>query len=740
MKDNIKRLQAIWLGLSRCESNTQYITSRDVKTFYTRSVNEGAEFYSRVMPALRQCLLSGLENGYLNTLPVRFKSKGNTLLPTFMFNAWAAIFEPSHSYYAKLTPDGERFINNDETFIPHQKESNHYYCSRSLISAMDCKWLAECYPYFADSDSYESELRECGYVDTEAFIKENSIIKIQFFPRTKRVEDISVDAVSCLNQLLAVFGKIEGGHTPESEVKCLLNFLDTEDQLTHFLSDWRQTKTTRSWFNGEVRATFGELLQRTRQLIAMVLVDADPRDIVPKHGSGVSACQTPLHKRYGTPRYVREIDNIWSYSDFYYLGAAQLSDELGGRDDKPGEAAKQLHLDHLVEYEPCAKVLLVPKDARGPRIISCEPRETMWIQQGLMRKLVTTLESHPLTRGLLNFTDQSINQEQAFIGSITGELATLDLKDASDRVSLALVKELLPSNWYNALAACRSKRTEMPDGTLVTLSKHAPMGSATCFPVMALCIWGLLTAFTNVLEGIPHRRSMVFNQKRWTRKHPVYVYGDDIIIPSVFVPEAIEVLESVGLKVNTNKSFAYGLYRESCGKEYFRGLDVTPVRLRAMPDDNNLSRMRLIAFHNNVYRKYGVQPGGLTALIHEWYERVPEKSTLLHDAGRQKRLFASNTVLGPLLDPQGFIDMNIAMSGVLNVYRADNSRLRSRWNPRFQRREYRFLDVIPKRIKYGCDNWSQVFRALVNPRSRIRFGQDAVANRVSYKYRWSTLH
>jgi hypothetical protein len=71
----------------------------------------------------------------------------------------------------------------------------------------------------------------------------------------------------------------------------------------------------------------------------------------------------------------------------------------------------------LPKSVPQARVCLVPKDSRGPRIISCEPAELMFIQQGIMRKLYSHLETHHLTAGQINFTDQSINRNLALLAS-----------------------------------------------------------------------------------------------------------------------------------------------------------------------------------------------------------------------------------------------------------------------------------------------------------------------------------
>jgi hypothetical protein len=175
------------------------------------------------------------------------------------------------------------------------------------------------------------------------------------------------------------------------------------------------------------------------------------------------------------------------------------------------------------------------------------------------------MEAHSLTSGLVNFTDQGINRYQAYRGSITRESSTLDLKDASDRVSLALVENLFPNNWVEALKACRSAMTELPNGDIVTLSKHAPMGSALCFPVMALCIWAILTATANMAQtahAVKVSGRLSESRKRFNWAEPVYVYGDDIICPTPFAEFGVLVLEVSALRsILTSHSYAASFER-----------------------------------------------------------------------------------------------------------------------------------------------------------------------------------
>jgi len=159
---------------------------------------------------------------------------------------------------------------------------------------------------------------------------------------------------------------------------------------------------------------------------------------------------------------------------------------------------------------------------------------------------------------------QPVNQELARQGSETGCLATIDLSSASDTISHDLVEFLLPDDWYIAMSTVRSTVCDIPNGDRVFLQKFSSMGNGYTFELESLIFYALVKAvFPN---GRPGR--------------DVAVFGDDIILPSTEAGRLIELLGSIGFSTNKEKSFISGPFRESCGKHYFRGRDVTPFYLK----------------------------------------------------------------------------------------------------------------------------------------------------------------
>lgn len=345
----------------------------------------------------------------------------------------------------------------------------------------------------------------------------------------------------------------------------------------------------------------GKLLFVASNLADDLFAKLDLQDIVPRHGpGGVSEGGLMPHEKYQFREWDSNLESLYPNSAFTYAS--------------PADCRRQLHLRGATlpvrTRIPCARAIIrqrnyasrgscvikglyrkrdktperitrisktctVPKDSRAPRVISEEDKELMYLQLGQKSALYEYLESHRWTKGFVNFTDQSINANLALIGSKTTKLATLDMKDASDRVSLALVHALLPSHIFGPLYATRSHTTYIhyqddPVGYFHKLRKFAPMGSGVCFPVEAVIFWLLAVSAIMVLA----------DERFSVARRSVHVYGDDIIVPKRYAYLVMEALEWYGLKFNRSKCFIEGSFRESCGTDAYRGVVVTPVKLK----------------------------------------------------------------------------------------------------------------------------------------------------------------
>jgi len=362
--------------------------------------------------------------------------------------------------------------------------------------------------------------------------------------------DASIQAVKCLRQLCYLFYKLELPPTDKQNDNVIKSFIETDTLLPL------------DFGGADDRVVL--LLQEAKKLISRILGPVSPTDarlFKPRHGPGSVATGEKAFEKPVFKRFYRALALQFPYEDWFFYNASHLCDDL----------AQFMNLEEL--GAGTAKVVLVPKDSRGPRLISCEPLEYQWIQQGLMNTMVKTIESHPLTKGRVNFTDQTVNQRLSLDGSLNNEWSTLDMKEASDRVSLALVKELFPPLWYASLTAARTEATMLPDGTVLKLNKFAPMGSAVCFPVESLIFWALSVCAISYGKGRSCRREAI---------RSVFVYGDDIICSTKDQSTIRQTLPLFGLLFNESKCCIGKSFRESCGVDAFRGVDVTPLKLRSI--------------------------------------------------------------------------------------------------------------------------------------------------------------
>lgn len=371
--------------------------------------------------------------------------------------------------------------------------------------------------------------------------------------------------VKSIRDICYLFYKYELPYTDEQEQQVLSQFEKTEKDLDIIANDLDQLgqvvcanhpipyRPGKGRFRGRKTTNREEVTRAAQHLLQVLFMQFDPRDIIPRHGPGAVATRQKLWSKFEFSNVSHRITAVYPLDEYFFSSLGHVCDRLDA-------------LERITDRDLPARVILVPKDSRGPRLISCEPVDFQWIQQGLARAVVSHVENDPLTRHNVFFTDQGPNQRGAHLGAKYGTYATLDLKEASDRVSLSLVRLLFPASLVTHLEACRSTSTELPDGRIINLKKFAPMGSSLCFPIMALSIWAILTAAAPDADT----------------EDGILVYGDDVIVPTAYAEDAMKQLESFGLAINRDKSCTKGLFRESCGHDSFQGVNVTPVRLRTV--------------------------------------------------------------------------------------------------------------------------------------------------------------
>jgi len=495
----------------------------------------------------------------------------------------------------------------------------------------------------------------------------------------------NVNSVGALRDILYCFYKYELSYAAEDEQAVISKFVRTEEELLTS-DEWLDNLADSLQYYEEQLAKlptysvpdrlevfeqvemldpkgYLPVVRAARSKLYRLFASFDPLNIRPRHGPGAVATREKLWSKFVWTNVSSGITDYYPFDSYFQASVGACCDRY-----------KQYA--NVSSASRPAKVILVPKDSRGPRLISCEPVDYQWIQQGLGRAIVEHVEAHPLTKWCVHFTDQRPNQLGALLGSLKGNYATLDLAEASDRVSLKLVRLLFPKNIIGYLEACRTSATVLPDGRIQQLRKFAPMGSALCFPIMALTIWSLLSS---LLEPVQLMGSELVCEDN---DPGLLVYGDDVIVHTARAGDAIRTLERFGLKVNADKSCTSGFFRESCGCDAYKGEEVTPVRFRTVWSSTQSADVfsSWVAYANALYEKrYYEAYSVIAAALFRTYGTIPSK------------------------------DMGLTCPSLADVPREWLPR-KVRTNHDLQKRQWKVLDVVTPTIKHNLHGWDMLLR------------------------------
>ena len=317
----------------------------------------------------------------------------------------------------------------------------------------------------------------------------------------------------------------------------------------------------------------------------------DPWTIRPKHGPGANADQK-MGLKYEFPNWPDKLQSMFPW-DFFASGDFGLyRREMGTQPD--------------TREIPCV-MYAVPKTQDAPRLIAAEPIAHQWIQGGIQRWFEDGVRRGPLGR-FIDFGDQKLSQEMAFAGSMGSGHATVDLSAASDRLSSRLVEYIFQINpdLLDALHASRSRLVKLPDGSFHRMRKFAPMGSAVCFPVQTIVFTCLALFALQMVWSEDAGRKIPPRQVIKRALGDVRVFGDDIILPEYAYGMLHTILSHLKLKVNDNKSYATGYFRESCGLDAYRGSNVTPVRVKKVYSASDPSTLQAVVDASNNLFKVGL--------------------------------------------------------------------------------------------------------------------------------------
>nr|UJQ85091.1 MAG: hypothetical protein 3 [Leviviridae sp.] len=527
-----------------------------------------------------------------------------------------------------------------------------------------------------------------------------SLIGRIFAPDGALLQEPCETAIFFLRQILNLFKKYRLPCPDSATTQALDDFFDIEATLPGSWPDTWEADTP-SWGPRSGHPLYGDqsasefkwdALRKLSRRVTSLLGTPDWWTLLPKHGPGVVSEQEGFISKYDFPNWPQKLGLFFPYE---WFGSGLL--------DWDHDYSKE---------EPPSRLLLVPKTFKGPRIICCEPIAHQWMQQALWGWIEQRVRDTFLGKSLF-FRDQGRSRQLAVQASHDQSLCTIDLSAASDRVSTRLVEYLLQgSEILDGLHACRSRdltqniSEEHPKR--ITLKKFAPMGSATTFPIQSIVFLILTTHALRVSEG---------REDDWSAWKDdfarVTVFGDDIIAPNAAFSVIANLLTEVGLKVNSEKSFHTGLFRESCGIDAYNGVDVTPGYLLEKYNGSPSSIASTVECANNLFKK------GLWHASNSVLNQVPEKELRLLQVLKVRFDDEHKKPQVPMPGDEGGL-------GLQSFCGQKRSHLRKRWNPWLQRVEYTTLGLTTKVIRErGTDrsNLTQYFIERPDPELPWEAGQ-----------------
>lgn len=238
-------------------------------------------------------------------------------------------------------------------------------------------------------------------------------------------------------------------------------------------------------------------------------------------------------------------------------------------------------------YDAFGVMLVVPgslefvvKNYKTKRPIVIGPSLTGMAQ----RAVGSVIKRCLLSVGVDLYKGQTRNRLRARNASLTGDDGTVDLTLASDSIAYMLPLILFPEDWVELLDTLRDDRVKL-GSQVIQLEKFSSMGNGYTFELESLLFYAITYGIARLMD-IPFDRNTIL------------VYGDDIIAPPDLCKGIFKYFPLFGFRINEQKSFLEGPFRESCGGDYVLGVDVRPFFIR-----NRCTHHVLVCMYNHLMRK-----------------------------------------------------------------------------------------------------------------------------------------
>lgn len=506
------------------------------------------------------------------------------------------------------------------------------------------------------------------------FLRELYLLIFEGSGRLK--DDPSVEAILFLRQILFVGKKADLHCGPEAVVAEVQQMLRTDSELPIPEEVWNAEfpaysdfQVYQGFYTSPVyRCRIAENFPASQRqelwdvLWALDIVSRelntalgvyDFRDWRFRHGPGVVSTSPRGFSKYYWKSWSNRLENAFPIAECGYHNYASWAGSVDQVEDD--------------SIEPFSKLIDVPKSFTKPRLIAAEPGEHQWCQQNIWDYFCTRTERSWISN-FVRFRDQTRNQDLCRRGSEDGSLVTLDLSEASDRVTCHAVGQLFRFNAKLSLAlqATRTRRLwqtqDENSPEFVELRKFSTMGNACTFPVETLMFLAvsLASILTVRMKPVNLRNILSLSEE-------VAVFGDDIVVPSDSRELVQKTLEVLHFKVNTNKSFWNGKFRESCGVDAYAGVNVTPTYWSSPCTGGPESLASTVETRNSFHKKFFLRTSS----------------------------YLASTIRGVELP---HVPMESGLLGLKAFAKGHNESVKTRWNPDLQRSES-LVPVIISRVK-----------------------------------------
>lgn len=249
-----------------------------------------------------------------------------------------------------------------------------------------------------------------------------------------------------------------------------------------------------------------------------------------------------------------------------------------------------VHAENSSLDEPVSRFSAVPKDYKGYRGVAMEPTGRQVTQQAIREALEYSL--------YIQCGDNIPIRNQDVNGTLASrsDVATIDLSNASDSVSRRLCELLLPDSLYQDVITARSPKMAIPKYQMevrrprkgeLDLSYPSPyneywlpmmstMGNGYTFVLESCIFWAIAQTAVEYCSTFDSHKYYLRTLRRETGdRFAAWAYGDDIIVPDWAYETTIDLLEMCGFVVNRDKSYGSGLFKESCGHDWWIGEEVS---------------------------------------------------------------------------------------------------------------------------------------------------------------------